>query len=53
MGLFMGMSVLSIIEVIYFCTVRLCCNSRKKHQKNKNKKTKKGDQQDRSQISIE
>uniref|UniRef100_A0A336L784 CSON004091 protein n=1 Tax=Culicoides sonorensis TaxID=179676 RepID=A0A336L784_CULSO len=26
MGLFMGISLLSFVEIFYFCTVRLCCN---------------------------
>lgn len=25
LGLFMGVSLLSIVEIIYFCTLRLCC----------------------------
>lgn len=28
LGLFMGVSLLSIVEIIYFCTLRLCCNLR-------------------------
>lgn len=28
LGLFMGMSVLSIVEMIYHCTLRLWCNIR-------------------------
>lgn len=30
LGLFMGISVLSIIELFYFFTLRLCCKWRKK-----------------------
>ncbi|XP_063709864.1 pickpocket protein 28 [Culicoides brevitarsis] len=26
MGLFMGISLLSFVEIFYFCSVRLCCN---------------------------
>ena len=26
LGLFMGVSILSIVEIIYFCTIRLACN---------------------------
>lgn len=38
LGLFMGVSVLSIVEIIYFCTLRLCCNLRsRKGRKNKNR----------------
>lgn len=28
LGLFMGVSLLSIVEVIYYCTLRLWCNLR-------------------------
>lgn len=28
LGLFMGVSILSIVEMIYYCTLRLCCNLR-------------------------
>lgn len=28
LGLFMGVSLLSIVEMIYYCTLRLCCNLR-------------------------
>lgn len=28
LGLFMGISILSIVELIYFCTLRLCCQWR-------------------------
>lgn len=31
LGLFMGISVLSVIELIYFFTLRLCCKLRKQH----------------------
>lgn len=39
LGLFMGVSVLSIVEVIYYCTLRLGCtlrirNQRKRKQRN-------------------
>lgn len=30
LGLFMGVSVLSIVEALYFCTIRLCCNLRRR-----------------------
>lgn len=26
LGLFMGVSLLSIVEIIYYLTIRLCCN---------------------------
>lgn len=26
LGLFMGISILSIVELVYFCTIRLMCN---------------------------
>lgn len=26
LGLFMGVSILSIVEIIYYLTIRLCCN---------------------------
>lgn len=26
----MGVSVLSIVEALYFCTIRLCCNLRRR-----------------------
>lgn len=28
LGLFMGVSLLSIVEFIYYCTLRLCCTLR-------------------------
>lgn len=28
LGLFMGVSLLSIVEMVYYCTLRLCCNLR-------------------------
>lgn len=31
MGLFMGVSLLSIVEIVYFSTLRLGCNLRKRH----------------------
>lgn len=38
LGLFMGVSVLSIVEIIYFCTLRLCCNLRSRNgRRNKNR----------------
>lgn len=30
LGLFMGVSVLSIVEALYFCTLRLSCNLRRR-----------------------
>lgn len=30
LGLFMGVSLLSIVEIIYFCTLRFCCSIRRK-----------------------
>lgn len=31
LGLFMGVSLLSIVEVIYYCTLRLGCTLRMRH----------------------
>ncbi|XP_055911783.1 pickpocket protein 28 [Eupeodes corollae] len=33
LGLFMGVSTLSIVELVYFCTVRLCINLRMRRKK--------------------
>ncbi len=30
LGLFMGASFLSIVELLYFCSLRMCCNIRSK-----------------------
>lgn len=40
LGLFMGVSLLSFIELAYFCSVRLCCNlrMRRNHDKKQSKK---------------
>lgn len=36
LGLFMGFSLLSIVEIIYYCTLRLICNLRtRKNRKRK------------------
>ncbi|XP_067647186.1 pickpocket protein 28 [Eurosta solidaginis] len=35
LGLFMGVSILSIVEIAYFCSVRLCTNLRMRHAKRK------------------
>lgn len=35
LGLFMGVSLLSIVEIIYFCTLRLCCNLRSRQRRKK------------------
>ncbi|KAL9905474.1 pickpocket protein 28 [Glossina fuscipes] len=35
LGLFMGVSTLSIVEIIYFCTVRLATNLKMRHKKRK------------------
>uniref|UniRef100_A0A1A9WD09 Pickpocket protein 28 n=1 Tax=Glossina brevipalpis TaxID=37001 RepID=A0A1A9WD09_9MUSC len=35
LGLFMGVSTLSIVEILYFCTVRLATNLRMRHKKRK------------------
>lgn len=36
LGLFMGVSLLSIVEIIYFCTLRFCCSIRRKRIVKKN-----------------
>jgi hypothetical protein len=33
LGLFMGVSLISILEIFYFCTIRLACNLRMQPQK--------------------
>lgn len=33
LGLFMGVSLLSVVEAIYYCTLRLGCNLRKRRLK--------------------
>jgi hypothetical protein len=33
LGLFMGVSLISILEIFYFCTIRLACNLRMRRQK--------------------
>lgn len=33
LGLFMGVSLLSIVEIFYYCTVRLCCKLNEIRQK--------------------
>lgn len=35
LGLFMGVSTLSIVEIIYFCTVRLITNLKMRRKKRK------------------
>ncbi|XP_036336958.1 pickpocket protein 28 [Rhagoletis pomonella] len=35
LGLFMGVSILSIVEIAYFCSVRLCTNLRMRHTRRK------------------
>lgn len=35
LGLFMGFSFLSLIEAVYFCTLRLSCNLRRRHARKK------------------
>uniref|UniRef100_A0A034WQE2 Sodium channel protein Nach n=1 Tax=Bactrocera dorsalis TaxID=27457 RepID=A0A034WQE2_BACDO len=35
LGLFMGVSILSIVEIAYFCSVRLCTNLRMRHARRK------------------
>lgn len=35
LGLFMGFSLLSIVEMIYYCTLRLACNLRQRRIKKK------------------
>jgi acid-sensing ion channel, other len=32
LGLFMGVSFMSILEIIYFCTLRLWCNIRRQRR---------------------
>lgn len=32
LGLFMGFSLLSIVEVVYYCTLRLACNLQRRRQ---------------------
>lgn len=39
LGLFMGVSLLSFVELAYFCSVRLCCNLRMRREDEK-KRTK-------------
>ncbi|XP_037814491.1 pickpocket protein 28 [Lucilia sericata] len=39
LGLFMGVSTLSIVEIIYFCTVRLITNLKMRRKKRKEMKT--------------
>jgi hypothetical protein len=33
LGLFMGVSLISILEIFYFCTIRLACSLRMRPQK--------------------
>lgn len=33
LGLFMGVSLLSIVEIVYFCTLRLICNLRMRNER--------------------
>ncbi|KAG4078941.1 hypothetical protein HA402_010893 [Bradysia odoriphaga] len=35
LGLFMGFSFLSLVEAVYFCTLRLACNLRRRHARKK------------------
>lgn len=35
LGLFMGFSLLSLIEMIYYCTLRLACNLKKRQMRKK------------------
>lgn len=37
LGLFMGVSLLSFVELVYFCSVRLCCNLRLRQEDEKNR----------------
>lgn len=39
LGLFMGISVLSIVELFYYFTLRLCCMRRKQRQISASKRT--------------
>lgn len=36
LGLFMGVSLLSIVEIFYYCTLRLCCKLNEIRQKKYN-----------------
>lgn len=49
----MGMSVLSFIEIFYFCTVRLCCNLRMRRDKQQEKDRKERLLRDPPDINIE
>jgi Amiloride-sensitive sodium channel len=35
LGLFMGVSLISILEILYFCTIRLACNLRMRARRTK------------------
>ncbi|XP_055382439.1 pickpocket protein 28-like [Condylostylus longicornis] len=50
-GLFMGVSILSLVEIIYFCTLRLCVNM-KMRKKAKKKLEEKAKRRESKGISI-
>lgn len=48
LGLFMGVSTLSIVEIIYFCTVRLITNLKMRYRKRKELSNKENDKTDKN-----
>lgn len=44
LGLFMGVSLLSVVEAIYYCTLRLGCNLRKRRLKKRKRRALNGSQ---------
>lgn len=53
LGLFMGVSLLSFVEIIYFCTLRLCNNLKMRSDRKKSLRRKLEKAEDKSSAELE